>query len=68
MKHTILGAWRRLAAWLAPRRSAGASGPAEATDWAHASALGEEDPGAAVEALDSRPPPAGEGCTPPHAR
>jgi hypothetical protein len=65
MKHVIAGIWgRRLRAmsdWLAPSRAQRAVPQDEATNWAHASAAGEEDPGASVDLLDVRLPPRVKG-------
>ncbi len=65
-----LSAWqralRRLASLLArPSRAA----PREGADWAARSAVGEEDPGASVDLLDTRPPavPPLKGGGPPRA-
>lgn len=56
MKHTLLKAWhQRLADWLAPAHRSDTPPPSDASDWAHASAVGEEDPGASVDLLDTRP-------------
>jgi hypothetical protein len=39
-----------------PRRGSAAAAPRDDTDWAARSAVGEEDPGASVDLLDTRPP------------
>lgn len=45
--------------WAKPRRGAAtpAAAPRDDADWAARSAVGEEDPGASVDLLDTRPPP-----------
>lgn len=57
MKHSFFDLWRqRLTGWLVPSHRPGTPPPGEASDWAHTSAVGEEDPGASVDLLDTRPP------------
>jgi len=48
---------RAVARLLSPSRGEGLEPAADAKDWAHASAAGEEDPGASVDLLDDPPPP-----------
>ncbi|NIM41132.1 MAG: hypothetical protein GTN84_08505 [Hydrogenophaga sp.] len=61
MKQSIGGIFQRgrraVARLLSPSRGEGLAPEADAKDWAHASAAGEEDPGASVDLLDDRPPP-----------
>ncbi len=60
MKQTIERIWRLgrgwVSAWRTPEGRASAAPASEVDDWAHASAAGEEDPGASVELLDARLP------------
>lgn len=69
MKHALGGLWRRglqaMTQLLAPFHTQRAIARDDALDWAHASAAGEEDPGASVDLLDVRLPPTVKGDGPP---
>lgn len=72
MKSAVHFYWNKVRGFFGPRTAPSgephgqAPAPPADASWLEASALGEEDPGASLDALEGRTRPLNEGERPPH--